>query len=95
VANDSRDPWSANCAIPELLFRDSSAFTKAFPQYTIELNALNECFLFPLSGGVIAKTRTITFPAWFYNFVAQIDRVLVRLIPSVFALGCSVVLRKR
>lgn len=92
VANDPRDPWSANCAIPELLFADSNAFEAKFPRFRVVKNDLNECLLFPLSGGVIAKTRMPEFPPSILRLVAIADRVLVRVFPRLFAVGRSVVL---
>ena len=94
IANDPTDPWSANCAIPELLFRDEAAFAKQIPNFKFLWNSLNECFLFPLSGGVIAKTRTIPLPSGVYKMVQGIDRLLVCTMPDIFALGCSVALEK-
>jgi SAM-dependent methyltransferase len=94
IVNDPRDPWSANCAIPELLFRDQEKFTSALPGFRFLRNELNECILFPISGGVIAKTPTINLPNSILKVVARIDRALVRVAPSLFALGRSVVLQK-
>jgi hypothetical protein len=95
VTNDPEDPWSANCAIPELLFRSSVAFEAAVPGYEVVKNELNECLLFPLSGGVIAKTNVPELPGVLLGAVKALDRVLVKALPSVTALGRSVVLKKR
>jgi SAM-dependent methyltransferase len=94
VTNDPADPWSANCAIPELLFADSATFERHVPGFRVEHNALNECLLFPLSGGVIAKTPVPELPRWLLALVGRVDRGLVAAFPSVFALGRSVVLAK-
>ncbi|MES2977756.1 MAG: GtrA family protein [Pseudomonadota bacterium] len=95
IANDPSDPWSANCAIPQLLFEDPGRFEAEFPQLKVEKNALGEFLLFPLSGGVIAKTAMPQLPVWLLRAVQQLDRALVALAPSVFAMGRSVVLRKK
>jgi SAM-dependent methyltransferase len=95
AANDPSDPWSANCAIPELLFASSATFEAKVPGFRVLKNELNECLLFPLSGGVIAKTPVPELPAWLLSLVRRTDRVLVRLLPSLCALGRSVVLEKR
>lgn len=95
VTNDPADPWSANCAIPELLFESSERFEERVPGYRVLKNELNECLLFPLSGGVIAKTRVPQLPRPLLHAVGALDRLLVRALPSVFALGRSVVLEKR
>lgn len=95
VTNDPSDPWSANCAIPELLFESSAAFEAKVPGFRVLLNELNECMLFPLSGGVIAKTPVPELPGWVLSLVQRLDRVLVRAAPGLFAMGRSVVLEKR
>ena len=97
VTNDPEDPWSANCAIPQLLFHVSEAFEARLPGYQVVKNELNECLLFPLSGGVTAKTPVPVpeLPAALLGLIRSLDRGLVRAFPSVFALGRSVVLLKR
>lgn len=95
VTNDPNDPWSANCAIPELLFASTERFESAVPGFRVVKNELNECLLFPLSGGVIAKTPVPELPESLLGAVATLDRLLVRSFPAAFALGRSVVLEKR
>ena len=95
VTNDPGDPWSANCAIPELLFDSSVEFERHVPGYKVALNELNECLMFPLSGGVIAKTRVPEMPAFILSAVKALDKLLVAMAPSAFAMGRSVVLEKR
>lgn len=95
VTNDPDDPWSANCAIPELMFDTSAEFEARVPGYAVVKNELNEALLFPLSGGVISKTRMPELPGAVLTAVRWLDRALVSLMPSVFALGRSVVLEKR
>lgn len=95
VANDPRDPWSANCAIPQMLFADAARFEARFPGFRVRKNDLNEVLLLPLSGGVIAKARTINLPFRLLRLIDRLDSTLVRLFPSVVALGRSVVLEKR
>jgi SAM-dependent methyltransferase len=95
VANDPRDPWSANCAIPELLFKDVAKFESNHPEYRVIHHELRECFIFLISGGVIAKTKTIQLPWFALRGVALLDRALVKVMPSMFALGRFVVLEKR
>lgn len=95
IANDPDDPWSANCAIPELLFKNTEDFEKAFPEFEVIYKKLTECLIFPLSGGVIAKTRTVNLPFFILKFVNLIDSILIYCFPQVFALGIRVVVRKR
>ena len=94
VVNDKHDFWSANCAVPEMLFFDDSRFEDAFASFKVTKNELCECFLFPLSGGVTAKTKVPQLPKGFLNFIAIFDRVLITFLPSIFALGRRVVLKK-
>jgi SAM-dependent methyltransferase len=95
IVNDMNDLWSANCAVPELLFTNSLRFEKAFPRLKVEINELCECLVFPISGGVISKTRIPELPNFLLKAVLLLDRLLVRIIPSFFALGRRVVVRKR
>lgn len=94
MANDPNDLWSANCAIPELLFSSHARFEEALPQFKIEKDELNECFVFPLSGGVIAKVRVPELNHFVLKIVGLVDRFLIALAPAVFAMGRSVVLKK-
>jgi putative flippase GtrA/SAM-dependent methyltransferase len=95
VVNDKCDLWSANCAVPELLFNDVLAFEREFSLLIIELNKLCECLVFPISGGVISKTKVPELPGFILKSILVLDRVLVKILPSVFALGRRVVIRKR
>jgi SAM-dependent methyltransferase len=98
IVNDPNDLWSANCATPWLLFHDSQKFEAVFQndeyQLKIETNQLNECFIFPLSGGVISKTKVPRLPKGVLKMVHALDKALISVLPSVFAMGRSVVVRK-
>ena len=92
IANDPRDPWGANCAIPQLLWADLPAFEAAVPQFRIELYERNECLVFPLSGGVIAKTKTVNLPDAVLKVVDWVDGALIKLAPQTFAMASRLVL---
>lgn len=94
IANNPNDLWSANCAIPELLFEQPKRFENTFSKLKIKLNQKKECLLFPLSGGVIAKAGVPELPLWFLRFAAWVDSILVAISPGIFAMGRSVVLQK-
>lgn len=94
IANDPADPWSANCAIPQLLWDDLPAFEKKVPFFRVERHELNECLVFPLSGGVIAKTKTINLPEPMLRAVDLLDRLLIRLMPGVFPMARRIVLQR-
>ena len=92
--NNPDDPWSANCAIPELLWSDENSFEKEIKELKVEKNELCEFIIFPLSGGVTGKMKTINFPVNVLRVLHNIDNILIKLFPKIFALGRRVVLRK-
>lgn len=94
IANRPEDPWSANCAIPQMLFNDNGVFEQHFPQFKVVHNELCECFVFLASGGVIAKTKTVPLPTFLLRFIHSCDQILIKLMPGIFALGRKVVLQK-
>tara|TARA_Y100000591_G_scaffold323371_1_gene341072 strand:+ start:3539 stop:4366 length:828 start_codon:yes stop_codon:yes gene_type:complete len=93
AANNSNDPWAANCAIPQLLFQDSKLFEKKVPLKILK-NSLNEFLLLPFSGGVIAKYKTIQLPIFVLKLIDLFDRIMIYFFPKLFAFGRSVVLKK-
>lgn len=92
--NDPADPWSGNNAISHLMFRDKSFFEKHAPEYKIVYDIFAECMIFPLSGGVTAKTKTLELPITALRIIDWIDRRLCRVWPMMFAMGRAVVLQK-
>lgn len=95
ICNDPNDLWSANCAIPNLLFDNPSKFEKEVSTFKVIETGFSEFFMFLNSGGVIAKTFFIPLPNWALSIIEGIDWVLTRTLPSVFALQRQVVLQKR
>ncbi len=94
VCTDPNDLWSANCAIPNLLFDDESRFHSNVSQFRIEHKSFSEFFTFINSGGVIAKTAFVPLPVWGLKIIEKIDGILANTLPSVFALQRQIVLRK-
>ena len=98
IVNDPRDPWSANCAVPQMLFNDTTNFEEKikneFGSFKFLLNNPCEFLLFPVSGGVIAKTKVPELPAWLLNAIESFDSILTKLAPNFFALERQVVLQK-
>ena len=93
--NDPTDAWSGNShAVSHLLFRDLEQFTRRVPGFRVVYDRCMECLLFPLSGGVTAKTWTVELPMPVLGALARLDRLLCRLSPSVFAMGRSIALQK-
>lgn len=94
VANDPADLWSANCAIPNLLFDDMERFRREISGFTTERPVYREFSIFLNSGGVIAKTFFIPLPRVLLHLQYAADTVLTALFPRVFALQMHVVLTK-
>ena len=94
VCTDPNDLWSANCAIPNLLFDDVQKFEKSIPEFKIVKRSYSEFFNFANSGGVIAKTRYVPLPVWGLKALKGIDDTLATLMPQVFALQRQIALRK-
>jgi len=53
-----------------------------------------ESLIFPLSGGVIAETKTINLPNSFLRIVDAFDNILIKCFPNIFALGRKVDIKK-
>lgn len=95
IVNDKSDLWSANCAVPEMLFSDERRFENTFHKLKIRRNELCECLIFPLSGGVISKTIVPELPKVILETILKIDKVMVNIAPRFFALGRNVVIQKK
>jgi SAM-dependent methyltransferase len=94
IVNDKNDLWSANCAVPEILFTQEQGFENFFGGLKVQLNEPCEFLLFPLSGGVISKTKVPRLPNFLLKLAALIDKFLIKILPSVFALGRKIVIKK-
>jgi SAM-dependent methyltransferase len=92
--NDPSDPWSANCAIPNLLFDDVHRFRDRYPEFSIIDSGMSEFFIQFNSGGVTAMVPYLPLPWPALRVVDLIDRVLVGLAPGVFASQRRMVLRR-
>jgi SAM-dependent methyltransferase len=92
--NDSTDPWSANCAIPNLLFDDLGRFRKHYPEFEVVDSGLSEFFVHFNSGGVTAMVPYLPLPWAAMRVVDVIDRVLVAVAPRVFASQRRIALRR-
>jgi SAM-dependent methyltransferase len=95
VCNDPSDPWSANCALPNLLFDDVERFERHFPAFAVEETGFSEFLVLFNSGGVIARTAYLPLPRWAMSLADKVDRTLIALAPQVFAGQRRVVMRKR
>ena len=95
VCNDPNDLWSANCAIPVLLFTERNTFNSHFSKLYIQSLSYSEFFLFPLSGGVISKIKVPELSKRTLKVFSFLDKVLVNLSESTFAMGMNIVIVKK
>lgn len=86
--------WDANNATPHMLFKDEQKFHSYFSEYSIIKNELSEFLIFLNSGGVVQKTFYIPINKFIFNILRCIDYLLIYFLPSIFALGRTVVLKK-
>ncbi|HLD00878.1 MAG TPA: class I SAM-dependent methyltransferase [Candidatus Nanoarchaeia archaeon] len=89
-----KDPWQGNNAVPNLLFDDKNKFHHKMPFFQIVLDNPSEFMLFPLSGGVTNKAKTINLPESMLKIIERIDNLLIELAPNFFALQRKIVLVK-
>jgi ubiquinone/menaquinone biosynthesis C-methylase UbiE len=100
IVNDSRDLWSANCAVPELLFSDYEIFNNSFIAHestlTIVKKQLCEFTTFLAGGEVIAKAPLPIpeLPECILKALLMVDDTLITMQPNIFALGMRVILQK-
>lgn len=95
ICNNPDDLWSANCAIPELLFSNKKKFNSYFSKLSLEKISYCEFFIFPLSGGVISKIKVPRLSNKVLSFFKLIDKALIFFSKSIFALGMNVVIVKK
>ncbi len=94
IVTDPKDLWSANCAIPNLLFDDLENFQKYFPFFKAIKSSHSEFFTFLDSGGVVAKTFYVPLPLFLLKALRLVDNILANLFPQIFALQRQIVLQK-
>ena len=90
----TNDPWFSNTATGELLFKDQKKFEKNFPGLKFLKNELSEFFIFINSGGVNSNIPKIPLNNFFLEILNLIDKLLIKILPSIFALNRSIVLQK-
>lgn len=93
--NAPKDPWSGNNAVSYLMFRDPKLFGENVRGFEVIHDRFAECIMFPLSGGVTAKIKTINLSTTVLRTIDWLDDKLCRLSPYIFAMARLVVLRKR
>ncbi len=94
ICNDENDLWSGNNVVPNLLFDDMKQFEEHFPFECIH-QSFSEVTIFPLSGGVTAKTKTLQLPLFLLKFFTALDKVLIAISRNTFSLQRKIVLQKK
>ena len=79
--SDEKNAWHGNIAVPHLIFK-------------VNYEKLTECLIFLNSGGVTSKTKCIPMNSFFLNILHVIDKILVKIFPSIFCMGRRIVLIK-
>ena len=93
--SSEQDAWHGNIAVPHLIFDDKKKFDENLGKYfKIEYEKLTECLIFLNSGGVTSKTKHFPMNNFFLNTLHFIDKILVKLLPSIFCMGRRIVLTK-
>tara|TARA_B100000029_G_scaffold219360_1_gene217090 strand:- start:185 stop:991 length:807 start_codon:yes stop_codon:yes gene_type:complete len=94
--SDEHDVWDGNIAITNLIFDDKKKFNEKLGSYfTIEYEKFTECLIFLNSGGVTSKTFNIPMNKFFLNILKLIDKILIKISPSIFGMGRRIVLVKK
>tara|TARA_B100000900_G_scaffold415870_1_gene447616 strand:- start:3086 stop:3700 length:615 start_codon:yes stop_codon:yes gene_type:complete len=73
-----------------ILIQDKKLFEKKVPLKILK-NSLNQFLLLPLSGGVIAKSKTIELPIFVSKLIDTLNKAMIYFFPKLFAFGRSVV----
>ena len=94
VCSDPADPWSANCAIPNLLFDDIAHFERAFPAFRVLEQRRSEFFVFFNSGGIVGRAPYLPLPWVALRVLDIVDAALVRAAPGIFASQRRIVLQR-
>lgn len=93
--NDPKNPWSANIAVPNLIFDDFKKFNQDLKvNFEMKYKKYSEFLLFLNSGGVIAKTYYLPLNKFLNNFVKNIDKIFSYFY-NIFPMQISVVLEKK
>ena len=91
---DPRDPWAANCAIPNLLFDDLSRFRRHYPELEVAEAGLTEFFVHFNNGGMSTQVPYLPLPEPAMRVVDALDGLLVAVAPRFFAAQRRIALRR-
>ena len=91
---DPRDPWAANCAIPNLLFDDLPRFRDHYPELGIAESGLSEFFVHFNNGGMSTQVPYLPLSEPAMRLVDALDGALVAIAPRFFAAQRRIALRR-
>lgn len=90
------DPWDSNQAAVHLLFDDEKKFLNNTNNlFSITYDKYSEFFTFINSGGIYSRSPYLALNEFFLKFIYLLDLILVKIAPSIFALGRKIVLEKK
>ena len=86
--------WKDNNATAHILFNKKKINSVFYNDYLIKKNELNEFLIFLNSGGNGVESPYIPLSKTSLNFIKSLDKFLILILPRIFALNRSVVLKK-
>ena len=86
--------WQDNNATAHILFHNKKINSFFLKDYLIKKNDLNEFLIFLNSGGNGVESPYLSLSNVFLKLLKKIDKFLVFILPGIFALNRSVVLKK-
>ncbi len=94
--NDPNDPWDSNQAIAHLLFDNKKILEEKIGNlFFISHDSKCEFLLFLNSGGIYSRCSYIPLNRFMLQAISFIDKILIKILPNIFALGRKIVLVKR
>ena len=92
ICNDPNDSWSANLALPDLLFGDSKLFAEKVKYFKIDSKKYTEFFIWPLSGGVASIIPVPNINRKVLEFINFLDKIIISISKNIFPLQIQIVL---
>ena len=93
--NKTNDPWSANIALPDLLFGNTKLFNEKVKYFEIESKKYTEFFIWPLSGGVASLIPVPNFNKKILEFICFLDKIIISMSKDIFPLQQQIVLSNK
>jgi len=84
-----------NNAVGKMLFKKPDKFLKKYPGFEIIKKSCSEFSVFLNSGGQYSKSPYIPLPFFILKLSDLADKLVISVLPGIFALGIYVVIRKK